>query len=83
MKRRHHTPEQIVRKVREAAHLLSEAKDIAEVLRYLEVSEPTLHRWRNQYGGMRAEGTRRLRELDVRTSGSNRSWPIRRWTSRR
>jgi transposase-like protein len=64
MKRRRHTPEQIVRKLREAGRLLGEGKDIAEVLRHLEVSEPTLHRWRNQYGGMKAEGAKRLRELE-------------------
>jgi putative transposase len=64
MKRRRHTPEQIVRKLREADRLLGEGKDIAEVLRHLEVSEPTLHRWRNQYGGMKAEGAKRLKELE-------------------
>lgn len=64
MKRRRHTPEQIVRKLREADRLLGEGKDLAEVLRHLEVSEPTLHRWRNQYGGMKAEGAKRLRELE-------------------
>lgn len=64
MKRRRHTPEQIVRKLREADRLFGEEKDIAEVLRHLEVSEATLHRWRNQYGGMKAEGAKRLRELE-------------------
>jgi putative transposase len=64
MKRRRHTPEQIVRKLREADRLLGEEKDIAEVVRRLEVSEATLHRWRNQYGGMKAEGAKRLRELE-------------------
>jgi transposase-like protein len=64
MKRRRHTPEQVVRKLREADRLLGEGKDLAEVLRHLEVSEPTLHRWRNQYGGMKAEGAKRLRELE-------------------
>ncbi len=64
MKRRRHTPEQIVRKLREADRLLGEEKDLAEVLRHLEVSEATLHRWRNQYGGMKAEGAKRLRDLE-------------------
>jgi putative transposase len=64
MKRRRHTPEQIVRKLREADRLFGEEKDIAEVLRHLEVSEATLHRWRNQYGGMKAQGAKRLRELE-------------------
>jgi putative transposase len=64
MKRRRHTPEQVVRKLREADRLLGEGKDLGEVLRHLEVSEATLHRWRNQYGGMKAEGAKRLRELE-------------------
>jgi transposase-like protein len=64
MKRRRHTPGQIVRKLREADRLLGEGKDIGEVLRHLEVYEATLHRWRNQYGGMKAEGAKRLRELE-------------------
>jgi putative transposase len=64
MKRRRHTPEQIVRKLREADRLIGEQKDLAEVLRHLEVSEATRHRWRNQYGGMKAEGAKRLRELE-------------------
>jgi putative transposase len=64
MKRRRHTPEQIVRKLREADRLLGEGKALGEVLRHLEVSEPTLHRWRNQYGGMKAESAKRLRELE-------------------
>lgn len=64
MKRRRHTPEQIVRKLREADRLLGKGKDVAEVLRHLEVSQPASHRWRNQYGGMKAEGAKRLRELE-------------------
>jgi putative transposase len=64
MKRRRHTPEQVVRKLREADRLQGEGKELAEVLRHLEVSEQTLHRWRNQFGGMKAEGAKRLRELE-------------------
>jgi hypothetical protein len=46
MKRRRHTPEQIVRKVREGERLLNEGRDLAEVLRHLEVTESTWGRWR-------------------------------------
>jgi len=66
MARRRHTPEQIVRKLREADKLLNEGKDVTEVARHLEVSEPTYHRWRAQYGGMKADDAKRLRELDAR-----------------
>jgi transposase-like protein len=54
MARRRHTPEQIIRKLREADRLLGEGAEIAEVARHLEVSEQTCHRWRNQFGGMKA-----------------------------
>ena len=64
MKRRRHTPEQIVRKLREADKLLAEGKTVAEVARVLEVSENSYHRWRNQYGGMKADDVKRLKELE-------------------
>ncbi len=64
MARRRHTPEQIIRKLREADRMLGEGKDIAEVARHLEVSEQTYHRWRNQFGGMKADDAKRLRELE-------------------
>lgn len=64
MKRRRHTPEQVVRKLREADRLLGEGKTVPEVARVLEVSENTYHRWRNQYGGMKADDVRRLKELE-------------------
>ncbi len=64
MKRRRHTPEQVVRKLRVADALLAEGKDVAEVARALEVSEQTYHRWRNQYGGMKADDAKRLKELE-------------------
>jgi putative transposase len=64
MKQRRHTPEQVIRKLREADRLLGEGKVIAEVARALEVSEVTYHRWRNQYGGMKADDVKRLKELE-------------------
>ena len=64
MKRRRHTPEQIIRKLREAERLLGEGKTIPEAARELEISEQTFHRWRNQYGGMKADEAKRLKELE-------------------
>jgi len=64
VKRRRHTPEQIIRKLREAERMLGEGKEVAEVAKALEVSEQTLHRWRNQYGGMKATDVKRLKELE-------------------
>ena len=63
MKRRRHTPEQIIRKLAEGDKLLAEGKSIDEVCRHLEITESTWHRWRNQFGGMKAEDAKELKEL--------------------
>jgi putative transposase len=65
MKRRRHTPEQIVRKLREADRLLAEGGEVPEVAKTLEVSEATYHRWRAQYGGLKADDVKRLKELET------------------
>ncbi len=59
-----HSPEQIVRKLREADEELAAGAPIPEVARQLGISEATFHRWRNQYGGMKADATKRLKELE-------------------
>ena len=64
MKRQKHTPEQIIRKLRSAEQMLLEGKTVGEAAKALEVSEQTLHRWRNQYGGMKAQDVKRLKELE-------------------
>jgi putative transposase len=64
MKRRRHTPEQVIRKLREADRMLAEGKTTIEVARHLEISENTYHRWRNQFGGMKADDAKRLKELE-------------------
>ena len=64
MKRRRHTPEQIVRKLREADRLLSEGMELPEVAKALEVSEQTYHRWRAQFGAMQPDDVRRLKDLE-------------------
>ena len=64
-RRRRHTPEQIVRKLREADRLLNEGADVAAVARHLEVSEQTYHRWRAQFGGMKTDDVKRLKELEA------------------
>jgi len=62
--RKRHSPEQIVAKLREADALLNAGQSLARVIQHLEVSEATFHRWRNQYGGMKAGEARRLKELE-------------------
>jgi putative transposase len=64
MKQRRHTPEQVIRKLAEGEKLLNQGGDIAEVCRQLEITQSTWHRWRNQYGGMKANDAKRLKELE-------------------
>jgi putative transposase len=63
-RRRRHGPEEIVRKLRDAEAMLNAGKDVAAVLQVLEISEATYLRWRNQYGGMKAEEAKRLKLLE-------------------
>lgn len=63
-RRKRHSPEQIVKKLRDAEAMLNAGQDPAAVLQMLEVSEATYHRWRNQYGGMKSEEAKRLKALE-------------------
>ena len=63
-RRRRHTPEQIVSKLRDADSMLNAGKDLAVVLQTLEIAETTYHRWRQQYGGMKSEEAKRLKQLE-------------------
>jgi putative transposase len=64
MKGRRHTPEQVVRKLREADRLLAEGSDVESVCRQLEISIQTYQRWRSQYKAMRPEDVVRLKQLE-------------------
>jgi putative transposase len=59
------TPEQIIGKLREAEVLLGQGMSIGEAIRKLGVSEQTYYRWRKEYGGMRVDQARRLKELET------------------
>jgi putative transposase len=63
-RRKRHSPEEVVRKLRDADAMLNAGKELVAVLQALEVSEATLHRWRAQYGGMKAEEAKRLKQLE-------------------
>ena len=63
-KRRRHTPDQIIRKLAEGHKVLAAGKELDEVCRHLEIGESTWHRWLAQYGGMKANDAKRLRELE-------------------
>ncbi len=65
MKRTRHSPEQIIAKLREADALLATGATIGQVVQKLQIAEQTYHRWRNQYGGMKASEAKRLKELEI------------------
>ena len=65
MTRRRHTPEQIIRKLAEGQKLLAGGKTVEEVCREFGIAESTWARWLNQYGGMKAEDAKRLKELET------------------
>ena len=65
MSKKRFRPEDIIAKLREADVLLSQGQAVAEVVKALAISEVTYYRWRKEYGGMRVEQARRLKELEV------------------
>ena len=67
-KRKRHSAEQIVKKLRDADAMLAAGRSVGEVLQSLEVSESTLSRWRSQHGGMKSEEAKRLKTLEEENS---------------
>jgi putative transposase len=63
MVKKGYTPEQIINKLREAEILLSQGSGIVEASRKIGITEQTYYRWRKEYGGMRVEQARKLKEL--------------------
>ncbi len=64
MGRKRHTAEQIIAKLREAEVGLAKGQPLALVVRKLEIAEQTYYRWRKEYGGLRADQAKRLKELE-------------------
>ncbi len=64
MSRKRYTPEQIIGMLREAEVLLSQGETTADVCRRLGVSEQSYYRWRKEYGGLRVDQAKRLKELE-------------------
>ena len=65
MARKRFSPEQIITKLREAEVELAKGKPVVQVVRKLGVTEQTYYRWRKEYGGMKVEQARRLKELEA------------------
>jgi putative transposase len=68
MAKKGYTPEQIINKLREAEILLNQGATIAFATKKIGVSDYTYYRWRKEYGGMRVEQARRLKELEKENS---------------
>ena len=64
MKRIRHSPEQIIRKLREADAELAKGVPLADICKKLDIAENTYYRWRNQFGGIKADEMKRLKELE-------------------
>ena len=68
MARKRYSPEDIIRKLREAEILISQGSTAAEASRHIGVTEQTYYRWRKSYGGMRVSQARRLKQLEKENS---------------
>ena len=64
-KRKRRKPEQIVRLLQEGEAMLAAGKQLAEVYQKLEITESTWQRWQKQFGGMKSEEAKRLRDLEL------------------
>jgi len=64
MVKKSHSPEQIINKLREAEILLNQGANVGEASRKIGVTEQTYYRWRKEYGGMRIEQAKRLKDLE-------------------
>jgi len=68
MPRKHHKPEEIVAKLRQVDVLVSQGQNIADANRWIGVSEVTYYRWRQEFGGLKTEQVKRLKELETENS---------------
>ncbi len=68
MPRKRHTPEQIIRKLREAEVELAKGQTTVDVARKIGITEQTYYRWRKEYGGLRLDQAKRLKELEKENS---------------
>lgn len=59
-----HTPEEIVAKLRQAEVLIGQGKTVADAVRAIGVTEPTYYRWRAEFGGLKLDQVKRLKELE-------------------
>ena len=73
MPRKGYTPEQVINKLREAEVAISGGSTVAEASRQIGVTEQTFYRWRNEYGGLRIDQVKRLKQLELENSRLKRA----------
>ena len=73
MPKKRYTPEEIVAKLRQVDVLVSQGQNIADAIRQIGVSEVTYYRWRQEYGGLKTDQVKRLKELEQENSRLRRS----------
>ena len=73
MPRKKHTPEQVINKLREAEVVLAQGRTVAEASRQTGVPEQTFYRWRNEYGGLRIDQVKRLKQLELENTRLKRA----------
>ena len=73
MPKKRYTPEEIVAKLRQVDVLVSQGQNIADAIRQIGVSEVTYYRWRQGYGGLKADQVKRLKELEQENSRLRRA----------
>ena len=74
MAKKRYTPETIIRKLREAEVLQGQGQTIAQVVKQLGITEQTFYRWRKEYGGMRVDQAKRLKELEAENAKLKRMY---------
>jgi putative transposase len=73
MPRKHHKPEEIVAKLRQVDVLVSQGKSVADSIRAIGVTEVTYYRWRQEYGGLRSNQVKRMKDLEAENTRLRRA----------
>ncbi len=73
MPRKRHSPEQILRKLREVEVALAKGETVARAVKQIEVTEQTYYRWRNEYGGLSIDQARKLKQLELENARLKRA----------
>ena len=73
MANKRHTPEQVINKLRQAEVAISAGRTVSEASRQIGVTEQTYYRWRNEYGGLRIDQVKRLKQLETENARLKRA----------